>query len=273
VTLPARPDLAATLISGSDEPRHTVVMLHGIYGRGRNWQAIARAIAAARSDYGCWLVDLPHHGDSGPGRHGDTVAGLAADLDDWLRANDITTDAILGHSYGGKVALAYAKCKRTSPLQVWIIDSTPEVKQPSGSAWDMLAIVRRLPGRFTSREEVVNAIVAGGFSAGVAQWMATNLVRDDGGFVWRLDFDTMERLLLDFFSTDLWDVVESPPANVVIHFIKASESSAISPEAVRRIESAPSSAVHLHHLEGGHWVHAESPESVTALLLEHLRRE
>lgn len=272
MTLPDTPDLAATLISGSDELQHTLLMLHGIYGRGRNWQAIARAIVAARPDYGCWLVDLPHHGDSGPGRHGDTVSGLASDLGDWVRSHDITADAVLGHSYGGKVALAYARHERTSPRQVWVIDSTPDVKPPSGSAWDMLTVVRRLPRRFMSREEAVSAIVDGGFPTGVAQWMATNLAREDGGFVWRLDFDVIETLLLDFFSTDLWDVVESPPSNVEIHFIKASKSGALSPEAVRRIESVPSRSVHLHSLEGGHWIHAESPEAVSALLLEHLPR-
>jgi esterase len=245
-------------------------MLHGIYGRGRNWQAIARAITAARAAYGCWLVDLPYHGESGPGRHGDTVAGLASDLDDWLVARGISPDVVLGHSYGGKVALAYGRYARSSPLQLWIVDSTPEVKPPSGSAWDMLALARRLPPRFESREAAVSSIRAAGYSTAVAQWMATNLTREDGAFVWRLDFDAMERLLLDFFSTDLWDVVETPPADVAVHFIKASESSAISPDAVRRIESARSAAVHLHHLEGGHWIHAESPDVVSALLLEHL---
>lgn len=244
-------------------------MLHGIYGRGRNWQAIARALVEARPEYSCWLVDLPHHGDSGPGTHGDTVAGLAADVEDGLSARGITPDAILGHSYGGKVALAIA-ARRPGPLQVWIIDSTPEVKPPSGSAWTMLQVVRRLPARFTTREEAVASIAAAGYPLGVAQWMATNLVRRDDGFAWRLDFDAMERLLIDFFTTDLWDVVESPGAQLDLHFVKASESTAISADAVRRIDAAASGRVHLHHREGGHWIHAKSPAVITALLVEQL---
>jgi pimeloyl-ACP methyl ester carboxylesterase len=245
-------------------------MLHGIYGRGRNWQGIARALVAARPEYGCWLVDLPHHGDSGPGAHGDTVTGIAADLDAWLTAQGLALDAILGHSYGGKIALAVAGLESPKPLQVWIIDSTPEIKDPSGSAWTMLELIRRLPARFASRDEAVSAIVAGGYPLGVAQWMGTNLVRDEDAFAWRLNFDVMERLLNDFFTTDLWHVVEAPAANLDIHFIKASESSAISPDAVRRIEAASSDRVHLHHRDGGHWIHAESPEVVTALLVEYL---
>jgi pimeloyl-ACP methyl ester carboxylesterase len=257
-------------IAATDQPSMTLVMLHGIYGRGRNWLAVARALTQARREYASWLLDLPHHGESGPGFHGDTVRGLAADLMDWLGREGLTADAILGHSYGGKVALAMAERAKGAPLQIWVVDSTPEVKPPSGSAWTMLQIIRRLPERVASRDVVIDGIVEGGFPPGVAQWMSTNLVRDGEAFVWRLDFDVMERLLDDFFETDLWNVVESPAPRHDIHFLKASQSSAVSDEAVRRIAGASGNRVHLHHREGGHWIHAESPEVVTQLLVETL---
>jgi pimeloyl-ACP methyl ester carboxylesterase len=261
--------LEAAHVAGG-EARRAVVMLHGIYGRGRNWQAIARALVAARPEYGCWLVDLPHHGASGPGAHGETVSGLAADVSEWLDANGIVPAGMLGHSFGGKVALAIARRLATIPLQLWIVDSTPDVKPPSGSAWEMLQIVRRLPARFPSREAAADALTRAGFSPGVAQWMTTNLAREGDGFVWHLDFDAMERLLRDFFSCDLWDVVESPAPHHHIHFVKASESSAISQQAVARIEAAARDRVQLHRVQGGHWIHAESPDVVVALLVENL---
>jgi pimeloyl-ACP methyl ester carboxylesterase len=256
---------------GEENTRRTVVMLHGIYGRGRNWQAIARMVVAARPEYACWLVDLPHHGESPPGTHGDTVSGLALDVIDWMRQESIVPAAVLGHSYGGKVALAIADQYRERELQVWVIDSTPEVKAPSGSAWAMLDVIRGLPSRFSTREEATQAIVKSGYALGVAQWMATNLVRDDEGFVWKLDFNAMDRLLNDFFRTDLWHVLEKPAAQHQIHFLKASESSAISDRAVARIEAASGTHVHLHHRQGGHWIHAESPQAVADLLIQHLQ--
>lgn len=262
--------LAVTRL-GADTANKAMIMLHGIYGRGRNWQAIARAVTAARPDYACWLVDLPHHGDSPAGSHGETVKGLAADVMDWMQDQHITPTAILGHSYGGKVALAIAERLRERPLQVWVIDSTPEVKPPSGSAWTMLDLVRRLPNRFATRDEATQAIVNGGYALGVAQWMATNLTRADDGFVWKLDVEAMERLLRDFFATDMWHIVESPGAGHEVHFLKASESSAISSAAVARLERVAGAQVHLHHRDGGHWIHAESPQVVAELLIEHLQ--
>jgi esterase len=264
------PSLAATRVAVADAPSRHLVMLHGVYGRGRNWQAIARAVASERPEYACWLVDLPHHGGSGPGSHGDTVHGLAHDLDDWLTEEGVTPNGVLGHSFGGKVALAIAARRREQPLQVWVIDSTPDTSEPSGGAWNMLRVVRALPDRFAARDDAVAGIVRGGFAAPVAQWMATNLVAEGDGFVWRLDFDVMERLLRDFFGTELWSAIEDSAPGHDVHVVRASESTVISPGAAMRLAAAPGGRVHLHERQGGHWIHAESPQVVTALLVEHL---
>jgi len=260
----------STSRTGAVNATHHLIMLHGIYGRGRNWQTIAKALVTARPEYACWLVDLPHHGESGAGNHGNTVAGLAADLDDWLSDEGITPDAVLGHSYGGKVALALAAGHRVQALQVWVIDSTPEAKTPSGSAFDMLRVIRTLPPDFATRDEAARALVAAGYAPGVGQWMSSNLQRDGGRFTWRLDFAVMDELLRDFFTTDLWAGVECPAAGHDIHFLKASESQALSDTAVRRIEALPHGHVTLHHRAGGHWIHSESPDDVVALLTAHL---
>lgn len=262
-------DLAVTRVGADDAPR-TIVMLHGIYGRGRNWQAIARALVAARSDYACVLIDLPHHGDSRAGAGSDTVEGQAADVMAWLDAQSVVPDAILGHSFGGKVALAMARAWPDRPLQIWVIDSTPETREPSGSAWQMLQTIRGLPSRFATRDELVAALTAAGWSPGVAQWMATNLMRDGDGFVWRLDFDAMERLLGSFFTTDLWSVAEQPSPHHAIHFIKASESSAMSDQAFNRVKALQHANVTIHLLDGGHWIHAEQPQAIVDLLARTL---
>lgn len=202
--------------------------------------------------------------------HGDSVRGFAEDLADWCRESEVTPDVVLGHSFGGKVALAFAGHWTTHPLQIWVIDSTPETKTAGGSAWDMLRLIKSLPETFATREEAADALVAGGYSRGVAVWMSTNLVRSGEQFVWRLDFPVMEALLHDFFSTDLWSVVEHHAPQHTLHFLKASTSSAMSDEAAARVEAATDPNVHLHRRDGSHWIHAEEPQVVVELLLAHL---
>lgn len=264
---------------GASEPdvRH-LVLLHGIYGRGRNWLGVARTLVERRPDWCCWLADMRHHGDSRPGAPAGTLAALADDIADWAAAAAVTPAAVLGHSFGGKVALAYAGRESARPLQTWLIDSTPEAKEPSGSAWQMLGIVRNLPATFGSRQEAIAGIEAGGFSTDVAQWMSTNLRQEAGVYRWQLDFDVMEQLLHDFFETSLWAVLDPGADGHDIHVLKASQSSVISPETVARLthlQDAPvaeHARVHLHEREGGHWIHAESPQVVIELLAEHLPR-
>lgn len=262
--------LSASRLAARDDTTVDLVLLHGIYGRGRNWQAVARAVVASRPDVACWLVDLPHHGSSGPGRHGETVEGLALDVIDWARSAGVKLRTVIGHSYGGKVALAMAAHLRGMALQVWVIDSTPDVKTPSGSAWEMLQVVRGLPDRFASREAAQTAIQAAGYELPVAQWMTTNLVRDGESFRWQLDFDVMERLLHDFFTTAVWAVIESPDPRHEIHIVKATRSSVIAADTRARILAAGTPAVQLHERDGGHWIHAERPDVIAALVLEYL---
>ena len=85
-----------------------------------------------------------------------------------------------------------------------------------------------------------------------------------------VDFAAMERLLQDFFARSVWPIIEQPDARHDIHIVKATESSAIAADALARIRRAAGPHVHLHERDGGHWIHAERPDVIAALLLEHL---
>lgn len=272
-----RPLLASTVVTAdASAVRRTIALLHGIYGRGRNWAAIARALTAARPEWAAALLDLRLHGASAAFEPPHTVAACAADVRDRIvRADDwpAPVDAVVGHSFGGKVALAVlADGGVPSLAQVWIVDSSPDAGEPAGTAWRMLGLARSLPQRVATRAEAIDGLVAGGITPDVAAWMASNLRREGDGLVWALDWDAMEALLRDFFARDLWPIVETPPPGVTLHVIKASESSRLSAAACARLEAIGQATgrVHLHRVEGGHWIHADNPTAVTALLASQL---
>src|SRR5688500_19806674 len=64
-----------------DEPKLWLLMLHGIYGSGRNWGTIARRLVEARPEWGVLLVDLRNHGQSRGFSGPHTLHAAAADLD------------------------------------------------------------------------------------------------------------------------------------------------------------------------------------------------
>jgi esterase len=261
-----------TVTADSADPERWILFLHGIYGSGRNWGTIARQLVDRRPEWGVVLVDLRMHGRSQDFEPPHTVEAAATDLEALADRLEGRIGAVLGHSFGGKVALQYGADRPDGLAQVWVIDSTPATREPEGSAWQVLETVRALPDRFDSREEAVRKLEERGYPTGMAQWLATNLERDGDGYEWRLEWDAMEALLQDFFRTDLWPVVENPPGEVEIHFVKADDSETLDAEAVERVEGIVGETrhLHLHRLAGGHWLHADNPKGILHLLEERL---
>ena len=253
-------------------PTRYLYLLHGIFGAGRNWASVARRLVKERADWGVRLIDLRQHGSSQGFAAPHTVASAAADLAALGPSLGEEPAGVMGHSLGGKVALMYARAHGEGLEQIWVIDSTPEARPPSGSAWEMLELVRSLPGVFANRDELIGQLTRGGVALPVAQWMATNLEHDGSAYRWRFDTEAIEALLRDFFVTDLWDVVETPPGSAQLHVVKGRESSVLSGEAVSRISgiAAKEPRVFFHEVAGGHWLNAENPEALHTLLVEHL---
>lgn len=269
----SEPALASTLV-GHTGLTHRLYVLHGIYGRGRNWGAIARHLAARRPDWASLLIDLRLHGDSPAFEPPHTVEAAAGDVLALERRADREPRAILGHSFGGKVALSFAARTDTRPLQVWVIDSTPEARAPDGAAWRMLQVLGELPQHFATRQEAIDLMAPRGVAPAVAAWMTTNLAFADGRYRWRVDLGAMEALLRDFFRLDLWDVVEAPSPGLEIAFVKAEDSATLSEDACARIEAAAAATgrVHLVRVAGGHWLNTDNPEAVLSLLSQRLPR-
>ncbi|MFW6331186.1 MAG: alpha/beta fold hydrolase, partial [Gemmatimonadota bacterium] len=104
------PDLSTRkVVAEGEHPGQWLAVLHGIYGAGRNWASVARALVGARPGWGAVLVDLREHGESVGFEPPHTLESTAADLDG-LEAGPV--EAVLGHSFGGKIALLRA---RTDP--------------------------------------------------------------------------------------------------------------------------------------------------------------
>jgi len=262
------PKLATAIVQAEGaSPSRWIYMMHGSFGAGRNWSSVARRLVRDRPEWGALLIDLRQHGASRgfPAPH--TMAAAAEDVARLADAGEPEPAAVLGHSLGGKVALAFARMEAPSLEQVWVVDSTPAARQPGGSAWGMLGVIRSLPDVFPDRDSMTDQLVSRGVERPVAQWMATNLEGDENGYRWRFDVEAIEQMLVDFFETDFWSVVEDPPTNVQVHLVKAEESSVLSGDDLERAERATKSGrTFVHRVSGGHWVNADNPEALHDLL-------
>lgn len=266
-------ELAHTSIGAAGRP--PVYFLHGFLGSGRNWTSFARRLVELRSDWRAVLVDLRLHGESQRIGGPHSVATAAGDVIELIGTSSRSGPAaVLGHSFGGKVAMAVTRRLSPPPVSTWIIDSTPAPGGADAAAARMLARLETSPASFADREAAVAWVVDGGFSESTARWVAMNLEREAEGWSWRLDTGGLRELLTDFVEADGWPVLESPPSGASIHVVRASSGSILAAEHAERIDSlsARGEPVTLHGLEGGHWLHVDNPDGLVELMAGHLPR-
>lgn len=248
-------------------PGRCAFVLHGILGSRGNWRGFARAMARAYPGWRWVLVDLRGHGESHGAAGPHTVAACAADLDRLAVALGVRPAAVVGHSFGGKVALAYARDHGRGLEAVWSLDSPPG-KSDAGAAGGEVArvieAIRAAPMPVSSRQVVVRHFEAAGFGEGIARWMTTNLRRGAAGFEWVFDLAVVDALLADYRGVDLWPFLDAPPLSLAVHLLVATRGGRWSSGELARVDGLAD--VGVHRLDAGHWVHVDDPGGVRAAL-------
>lgn len=267
------PTLAHALVTADGrEPSRYMFFLHGILGSGANWRSFARSFVALRPSWGAVLVDLRLHGASQGFAPPHTVAACADDLTALRKALPGPVRGVLGHSFGGKVALEYLRRDEDVSL-AFVLDSTPSARPDARGSESTVSIVKlltELPARFASREAFLERVTQSGQSREIAMWLAMNVkAEEDGGFGFRLDVPAIRALADDYFVKDEWDVIEQK-SSVTIHLVIGDRSTVLDTqdrERARRVAAASRGRVQVHVLaDAGHWVHVDAPKELLALV-------
>jgi pimeloyl-ACP methyl ester carboxylesterase len=251
---------------GGPGAAHWTVFLHGILGRRANWRTVARRLVLDVPGRAALLVDLRMHGDSQDFSPPHTVDAAARDLVELGAALGLAPRTIVGHSFGGKVALAWA-ARAPEVSELWLVDSMPgarELADEPGSPAHVLGLLRGLPDRFARRDSFVEQLRAAGLSASVADWLAMNLRAEGPEYRLGLDLGAIEDLLRDYARRDDWATLEHPRPGLRTHVVIAGRSSVWNTEDRARARAlADRGRLALHVLpEVGHWVHVEAPEQL-----------
>jgi len=253
-------------------PRRWVLFLHGILGSGINWRRFAQQWVQAQPSWGALLVDLRLHGDSQGFAPPHTLAAAAADL--LALQPPGVVDAVVGHSFGGKVALEYVRLREGALAHAVILDASPGTRiDPTGSELSLQAFhVLEHAGAVPNRAAFVARAREAGLSTGVAQWLAMNGVQRGDRFAVKLDLPAVRTLLADYFARDLWPVVEAPPGRVRFDVVLGGRSQVWGAADRARLEAIAERApdrVRVHTLpEAGHWLHVDDPQGMAAILLQ-----
>ena len=244
---------------GDTGPR--VVFLHGLFGQGRNFNQIAKTLVP---DLRSVLVDLPNHGRSAWTDTTDYEV-VADTVADWLRTTyaDEPPSHVVGHSMGGKVAMALALRHPDLVDRLVVADISPARSEGAGEFEHLLDSLARLDlPALTRRSDADEQLAPHIRSAAVRGFLLQNLRSSDDGFAWQANLDLLRRELAVIGGWPETDATFDHP----VLWLAGENSDYVRPEhedAMRELFPR----TRLATIKGaGHWLHSEQPEAFVSAL-------
>ena len=241
----------------------TVVFLHGLFGQGKNWTQIGKALA---DRHRVLLVDLPHHGRSPWAERWDFVE-IADQVAGLLSAEDPV--ALVGHSLGGKVAMVLALRHPELLDRLCIVDVSPVGYDHMDEFAGYIEAMRGLDlDALGSRGDAEAALEEAVPSASVRSFLLQNLRREGDGWRWQLNLEVLGD---DLAAVGGWPdgaLGDVPPNDGPVLWIGGERSHYVRPEYAEAMDRWFPRNRRVTIKDAGHWVHSEQP----AVFLEVLRR-
>lgn len=235
-----------------------VVVLHGLFGAGRNWHSVARRLADRHAFY---LVDLRNHGSS-PHHPSMTYADMAADVRALLDALELRAFTLVGHSMGGKAAMTMALTDAGELTRLVVVDIAP-VAYPDRFAEmidAMLALDLETIERRADAERLLEAAIP---EKSVRLFVLQNLVFEDGRARWRANLPVLREQMPHILGP--LPVPQGARYAGAVRFIRGALSDRVTPAHERAIETL-FPGCRIDTVAGaGHWPHAEAPQAFMAL--------
>ena len=248
-----------TAVGGPGSP---LVFCHGLFGQGRNWTAVAKALS---DEHRSLLVDLPHHGRSDWSGEIDYLV-LADQVAELLSPEDPVT--LVGHSMGGKVAMVLALRHPELVARLCVVDIAPV---DYGGSTEFAAYVEAMRGldlaALTRRADADAALTPAVPIRTVRDFLLQNLRRDGDGWRWQVDLEGLGEGLPRISGWPA-DRLEGLTYDGPVLWVSGSESGYVRPESVAAMDGWFPRQRRLVIKGAGHWVHSQKPE----VFVEVLRR-
>lgn len=227
-----------------------LLIVHGLYGSGRNWGVIARRLADNRDVV---AVDQRNHGNS-PWSDVHDYPAMAADLAEVIASLGGKAD-VLGHSMGGKAAMQLALTKGDLIRRMVVADIAP-VAYGHDQTRHIDAMRALDVTGITTRGEADRRLAAIVPEESLRAFFLQSLdIKAEGGPRWRLNFDALAANMAKIVG---WTGVEGRFDGPTL-FLSGGESHYVKPEYRDTIRALFPAARFAKIPGAGHWLHAEKP--------------
>ena len=230
-----------------DEKSPPVMIVHGLYGSGKNWGVIAKRLS---DQFFVITVDLRNHGDS-PWLDTHNYHVMADDLVEVINSLNIKPN-IIGHSMGGKAAMVLA-LKRPNLVRNLIIADIAPVKYEHDQSQFIEAMQKVDLSKVEKRSDATLALSKFVEDKSLQNFFTQSL--DIKAKRWKLNLKVLRSEMSEILS---FPKIESEFSGHSL-FLKGEKSDYIKPEHQKLIKSLFTKARFATFKEAGHWLHAEKP--------------
>ncbi|PPQ63218.1 hypothetical protein CVT24_005678 [Panaeolus cyanescens] len=267
-----------------------LVILHGLFGSKRNWGSLCKALHRDLPDRPIYTLDLRNHGTS-PHATPMTYSAMAADVFKFIQDKGLEDVSLLGHSMGGKAAMAYALHVSEAKLppkflsKLIVVDIAPSIGKLSPEFQQYISAMQHIealePGKINTRTDADKHLAAIEKDMSVRQFLLTNLKVPSHHPVTGHAHKAKFIVPLDILSKSMEDIGSFP--------FKYEEETGSSPVTwdgpTLAVKGGNSPYINhknlpafraffpntrLSELQTGHWVHAEKPMEFKKLVVDFL---
>lgn len=223
--------MLGTARSSGAPPTATVFYLHGLTSTGSSGGLLKRCLSRLSPEVNVQLIDLPGHGQSRrPLTPSDTMQTIAKQLlADLVESSDGSSQIhLVGHSFGGLVALSTAKLAPPDGVRsVCLLDMTPGPLCPAqGNASPLLSALSEGPQQFPTLkaakahlQDVVKTLdyvpVGDRWLMRYLRWVgpADSTESANGNYTWRTPPTTLMKLWKERSAVDDWAWLNALPTD------------------------------------------------------------
>ena len=229
-----------------------LMIVHGLYGSGRNWGVIAKRLSDAARVI---TIDLRNHGRS-PRTETHSYHDLAGDIAALIEHLGGPMH-IVGHSMGGKAVMVLALTQPELLRRIVVADIAPV--SYSHSQLPYIHAMRAVDlTTLTRRSEAEDQLAAQGVEPALCSFFTQSL--DVPEKRWRLNLDTLEAEMPKIMAfPEITGRFDGPTL-----FLSGANSDYVLPEHRPLIKDKFPNAHFAKLKDAGHWLHAEKPREFEA---------